>query len=363
MSKSIQLPLNTQCFLCDSFYVQAQEPYFIYKCFCCMEYTPYCFSCELKIQKLFGCGNFFKCVHCKKLTNALDKIKISSPNQSINVNTVSQQLSMNNTYFKTPIKPFLENNVPISSILEERKDNINNNCDNKKMISNFINEFKLINLINSNKNDTISQIGQIKNPENKSNFINHTISLNRDNNNNNSHDIPSFPKRALISSNSVNNFGKKNDYSLLKSRVRISRKFRLNDTFLGKKRDDSNTNDDYKGYNKSKDNLRDKLSSTNKNMFGTTKPKKIITKMSRLYKSGINTNTNSLSNRSIDLNNNLNNFFNYNGSFGISSMNNENKFNSSLFSNQSGTFGQGLNTINGTTTPHKIFINDQDQYF
>ena len=165
MSKSIKLPLNTQCFLCDSFYVQAQEPYFIYKCFCCMEYTPYCFSCELKIQKLFGCGNFFKCVHCKKLTNALDKIKISSPNQSINVNTVSQQLSMNNTYFKTPIKPFLENNVPISSILEERKDKINNNCDNKKMISNFINEFKLINLINSNKNDTISQIGQIKNQD------------------------------------------------------------------------------------------------------------------------------------------------------------------------------------------------------
>ena len=46
-------------------------------------------------------------------------------------------------------------------------------------------------------------------------------------------------------------------------------------------------------------------------MFGTTKPKKIITKkMSKIYKSDIN--INSLKNRDMDFNRTANNFLNYN---------------------------------------------------
>ena len=364
MSQSIDLPFNTQCYLCDSFYAQAQEQYFVYKCFCCMEFTPYCFSCELKLQKLFGCGNFFKCAHCNKLTNALDKMKINPLNLQMNLNPISQSLPINNPYFKTPIKSFFDNNIPISSIklnnndIEERKDNLSNSCSNNRMISNFINEFKLINLaLNPNKNDNISQIRQIQNcPENNTNFMHNSISINRDNN----HEISNIPKRTLTNSNSVNNFSKINDYSLLKTKARISRRFRINDTFLGRKRDDSNlSHDEYKGYNKSKD----KVTSKNKYMFGTTKPKKIITKkMSKIYKSDIN--INSLKNRDMDFNRTANNFLNYNGNFGISSMNNDSKINSSLFMNQNSMFGQGgPNTISGTTTPHKFYVNGQNQYF
>ena len=371
MSQSLELPFNTQCYLCDLFYAQTQEPYFVYKCFCCMNFTPYCFSCELKLQKLFGCGNFFKCVQCNKLTNALDKIKINPPNLQMNLNPIAKSLSMNNSYFKTPIKPFLENNIPINAFklnnninLEERKDNVPNTCSSNKMISNFINEFQLFNLaFNPNKNDNNSQICQIRNrPEtnnNNNNVLHNSISISRDNI---IHEKSNLPKRSLTNSNSVSNFAKPNDYSLLKTKARISRKFRLNDTFLGRKRDDSRiSNDDYKGYNKTKDKLSSS-NNKNKNMFGTTKPKKLITKnMSKIYKVGMN--TNSLKNKTIDLNRTVNNFYNYNGSFGISSMNNESKINSSLFMNQSGIGGQGFNNASGTATPHKIYNNGQDQYF
>ena len=370
MSQSLELPFNTQCYLCDSFYAQTQEPYYVYKCFCCMDYTPYCFSCELKLQKLFGCGNFYKCVQCNKLTNALDKIKINPPNLQMNLNPITKSLSINNSYFQTPTKPFLENNIPISSFklnnninLEERKDNVSNTCSSNKMISNFINEFQLFNLaFNSNKNNNNSQKSQIQNrPDSNNNLLHNSILINKDNNV--IHERSNLHKRTLTNSNSVSNFGKPNDYSLLRTKARISRKFRINDNFLGRKRDDSRvSNDEYKGYNKSKD----KVSSSNnriKNMFGTTKPKKLITKnMSKIYKTSVN--TNSLKNRAIDLNHTGNNFYNYNRSFGISSMNNESKINSSLFMNQSGIGGQGLNNASGTATPHKIYNNnEQDQYF
>ena len=64
MSQAIELPLNTQCYLCDSFFSQSQYPFVVYKCFCCLELTPNCYSCEKILQKLFGRGNLFKCAKC-----------------------------------------------------------------------------------------------------------------------------------------------------------------------------------------------------------------------------------------------------------------------------------------------------------
>ena len=51
-----------------------------------MKLTSYCISCELKLQKLFGKGNFFKCMFCDKLTNALDKLEIASQKAKYNIN-------------------------------------------------------------------------------------------------------------------------------------------------------------------------------------------------------------------------------------------------------------------------------------
>ena len=54
MSQSLELPLDTKCYLCDSYYTNIHQSFIIYKCFKCKKYTPYCASCEIKLQKLFG---------------------------------------------------------------------------------------------------------------------------------------------------------------------------------------------------------------------------------------------------------------------------------------------------------------------
>ena len=77
MSQKVELPLDTKCYLCDSYYSQVHLIFIVYKCFLCMKLTPYCISCELKLQRLFGKGNFFKCMICNKLTNAIDKIEVN----------------------------------------------------------------------------------------------------------------------------------------------------------------------------------------------------------------------------------------------------------------------------------------------
>ena len=288
MSQPMKLPFNTQCYLCDSFYAKTQEMYFLYKCLCCKGFTPYCFYCEMKLRKLFGHGNIFKCVYCNKLTNAFDKIKINPPNLQINSNPISQSLSMNNLDFKPVINPFIQNKIPISfeklnNNIEERRDILDNSCLNNKMTFNF-----------NNKNN-ISQIKQIENCDEKtSNSLNNSISLNINNNNN---EISNFQKSTLNNSNNINKFFEINDHSLLRPLTKIRRKFIFNDTFFGRKRDKSNSsnddNDEYKGYNKSKDKLSPSKRNNNNKNFTSTKIIKI--KMSKLHRPNIE--NNSLNNR------------------------------------------------------------------
>ena len=75
-----------------------------------MKYTPYCMACELQLQRLFGKGNFFKCMICDKLTNALDKIEVCpcsindiSNSSIININNKNY---INNTIINIIVSPF-----------------------------------------------------------------------------------------------------------------------------------------------------------------------------------------------------------------------------------------------------------------
>lgn len=382
MSESLELSLNTQCYLCDLFFTQSNEPFILYKCFCCMKFTPYCFSCELKIQRLFGRGNFFKCVYCNKLTNAIDKIEINPQNIQKNVNPILNSLSTkNSSYFKTPIKSLIENNSLLNNIKlnrnnnpnskneEERKDNNNSiiSNDNNIVISNFIKEFSLFDLANNSRNMT-----KIKNPEIiNNNMMNNSLTIIRDNNNNNyfknNRDTSNIGNRnrTLTNSNSVNDYRKMNDYSLLKDRKRINRKLCVNNNFLGKKRDESDKSVELRGHNKSKDKIRP-------NINENTKGNHLITKnMSRLYSNGFD--DNSLTRGKLGLysavNNSrteyfdLKNIMKYNGSFGNPS-NDNNNINNNIFSNRNGIVGLGLNNfISGTATPHKFNTNSDEQYF
>ena len=163
-----------------------------------MKFTPYCVSCKLKVQKLFGRGNFFKCIHYNKLTNVIDKLEINPSNQQQNLNQVHKGISPNNSFYKTSTKSFIENSIPTISIKcnnsnnnyiinsknnEERKDS------NNTMLSNFINEFKMINLaLNSNSNNNVNcqklPSQNMSNDVNNS-FLNSTICIERSRMNNN----------------------------------------------------------------------------------------------------------------------------------------------------------------------------------
>lgn len=379
MSEALELSLDTQCYLCDLFFTQSNEPFILYKCFCCMKFTPYCFSCELKIQRLFGRGNFFKCTYCNKLTNAIDKIEINPQNIKRNINLISNPLSTkNSSYFKTPIKSLIENNSLLrlnshnSQNEEEKKDNNNSiiSSDNN-VISNFIKEFSLFDLASNSNNRNITKI---RNPEINNNMINSSLTIIRDNNINNytknRRDISNYGNRnrALTNSNSVNDFRKINDYSLLKDRKRINRKYFANNNFLGKKRDESGKSDEFRGYNKS----RDKIRSHNEGNF---KPKQIITKnMSRLYNGNNNIDGSALTRGKLGLYSAVNNsrtqyfdfknsIMNNNGNSGNPMGNNYNIC-TNLFSNQNGIVSIGLNNaISGTATPHKFNTKNDEQYF
>ena len=205
MSQKVELPLDTQCYLCDSFYANVHQIFVIYKCFVCMKSTPYCMSCELKLQRLFGKGYLFKCRFCDKLTNAIEKIEISPPNNNINVN---------NSFFKTPSKPFVENNTPISSIrqnnnsnyiykLNQEEEKIENNT-NKTVLSNFLNDFNKININLALKQKANNEIRNVNNPG--------VAKVNQ----------------VLNNSNSLSDFKTINDYSLLTSRNRLNKRLALN---------------------------------------------------------------------------------------------------------------------------------------
>jgi hypothetical protein len=379
----MEVSIDSHCYLCDSFFAQSQEPYVVYKCFCCMKFTPYCIPCELKMQKLFGRGNFFKCIHCNKLTNAIDKLEINPSNQQKNLSQIRKGISLNNSFFKTPQKPFIESNVPISSIKcnnsgnnnylinsingEERKDNNSNGIGNSTMLSNFINEFKMINLaLNSNKNE-LSQNCQNQNCFNiNDNYMNNTISGSVNGNNIDNHKA----NKILINSGSMQNLNNVSDHSILKSKARLNKRFILNNTFLGKKRDESDKKSEFRGYNKSKD--KKPSSSIDKNVLGTTKTKRIITrKMHKICKtdadmSNFNTENielkpavNDFRKENVELSNI---FMNKDGSFCFPSVNDSN-ISSSLFINQNTAIGHSSMGINGTVTPHRILDNTDGQYF
>jgi hypothetical protein len=333
------------------------------------------------MQKLFGRGNFFKCFHCNKLTYALDKLEINPTNHS---NNLQKGISTNNnSFYKTPTKPFV-NNTPINSLRcmpnnnyslnqnceEERKENNANNAgNNNKMLSNFINEFNMINLaLNSNKNENPHQSQNCPNSHN--NYTNNTISIN--NNNENSSNIIN---RTLVSSSSVNNFKTINDFPFMKSRRRLNKKYclnGLNETFLGKKRDESNMKSEFRGYNKSKE--KNNINNKNKNIFGTTKPKRLISKnMSKICKTENNINNNLTTSSNIELGKVVNDFkrencdlknifLNNHGSYGFPLFN-DNNLRSNLFLNKSGIIGQNANGTIDNSTPNRIYNNTDDRYF
>ena len=322
MSQSMELPLDTRCYLCDSYYANIHQPFVIYKCFKCKKLTPYCISCEIKLQKLFGKGNFFKCTHCDKLANAEDKVEVGpSTNSNNNIN-------LNNSFYKTPSKPFMENNIPISSIrqsnngnnffikvnntVEERKNNANDRSKNspeKIMLSHFLEDFNKMNINFALKN--------------------------RSNNSNNG--------------NKQNN--NMNDFSLLTSRNRLNKRFCLNESLLGKKRDESLNATEFRGFNNYRERQNSKINIRNPSRG---KFKNLISmKMSKVYNNDEMANTINEYNKK-----NNNNPFMIN-LFTEKNRNNDN-MKSNLFSNNQQSLN--LSFIDGKSTPHRL-SNNSFEYF
>ena len=322
MSQSMELPLDTRCYLCDSYYANIHQTFVIYKCFKCKKLTPYCISCEIKLQKLFGKGNFFKCTHCDKLANAEDKVEVGpSTNSNNNIN-------LNNSFYKTPSKPFMENNIPISSIrqsnngnnffikvnstVEERKNNANDKSKNspeKIMLSHFLEDFNKMNINFALKNRS-----------------NNTNNGNKQNNN-------------------------MNDFSLLTSRNRLNKRFCLNESLLGKKRDESLNATEFRGFNNYRERQNSKINIRNPSRG---KFKNLISmKMSKVYNNDEMANTINEYNKK-----NNNNPFMIN-LFTEKNRNNDN-MKSNLFSNNQQSIN--LSFIDGKSTPHRL-SNNSFEYF
>ena len=344
MSQSIELPLDTKCYLCDSYYVNVCQSFIIYKCFKCKNCTPYCASCEIKLQKLFGKGNFFKCIHCDKLANAEDKIEVAPSKNNLYENSNSN--SNSNSFYKTPSKPFMENNIPISSIRqsnnsnnyffklnnaeEERKNN--NAPSNKIMLSHFLDDFNNMNINFSLKN--ISNNNNISNNTSLNNktYLNNITTVNNVNRNINIYDISSKANnKSLINPNNMN------DFSLLTSRNRLNKRFCLNESLLGKKRDESANNNEFRGLRQnSKINIRNPSKGKFRNL--------ISMKMSKVY------NNDEMSN------NNANNF-------GLNLLRDKSRnkdVKNNIFANHQRSIT--LSFIDGKSTPHRL-SNNSFEYF
>jgi len=310
--------------------------------------------CELILQKLFGKGNFFKCSECDKLTNALDKYEVA-PSNNIN---------LNNSFYKTPSKPFLENNVPISSIHqntninflikknddeEERKDNNNRNPSPKKiMLSHFLDDFKNINFdlaMSKNKNKDISN----------TNFMNNTITVNNSRNNSINPFISSKGEdKRSTNLSTISNYQKINDFSLLTSKNRLNKRFCLNESLLGRKREDSENANEFRGYNKYKERQNSKINDRNPSRG---KFKNLIAmKMSRVYNND-NNNSKEIENNSFVINNNVNN-----SGFGFNLIKNKKheRVKSNLFFNDPKRIS--FNLLKGKSTPHRL-TNNSFEYF
>jgi len=343
MSQSIELPLDTKCYLCDSYYVNVCQSFIIYKCFKCKNCTPYCASCEIKLQKLFGKGNFFKCIHCDKLANAEDKIEVAPSKNNLYENSNSN--SNSNSFYKTPSKPFMENNIPISSIRQSNnsnnyffklnnaeKERKNNNApSNKIMLSHFLDDFNNMNINFSLKNISNNNIPNNTSLNNKT-YLNNITTVNNGNRNINISDISSKANnKSLINPNNMN------DFSLLTSRNRLNKRFCLNESLLGKKRDESANNNEFRGLRQnSKINIRNPSKGKFRNL--------ISMKMSKVY------NNDEMSN------NNANNF-------GLNLLRDKSRnkdVKNNIFANHQRSIT--LSFIDGKSTPHRL-SNNSFEYF
>ena len=367
MTQQVELSLDTKCYLCDSFYANSQESFIVYKCFLCMKYTSYCLPCELKLQRLFGKGNFFKCLFCDKLTNALDKLEIKSPKSKLNIN---------NSFFKTPSKPFMENNIPISSIRqnnhsnffinnneEERKDNNSNiNNPNNIVISNFLNDFNKININLALNQKSLNNNKSISSINNNKNFPYKNINIT---------DTTKGTNWTLTNSNSLSNFKTMNNFSLLTNKSRLNKRFCLNESLLGKKRDDSENASEYRQTLRSNNICTSRSRGKFKNL--------ISIQMSKMYKNENNNNSFIGKNQGIEetlneyrkkncemknvflsgLNSCNNNKDNNGFGFNLLRTNNKNSINPFMDKQREII---NFSTIDGKATPHRISSNNNNSF-
>jgi hypothetical protein len=240
----------------------------------------------------------------------------------------------------------MENNIPISSIRqsnnsnnyffklnnaeEERKNN--NAPSNKVMLSHFLDDFNNMNINFSLKN--ISNNNNISNNTSLNNktYLNNITTVNNGNRNINISDISSKANnKSLINPNNMN------DFSLLTSRNRLNKRFCLNESLLGKKRDESANNNEFRGLRQnSKINIRNPSKGKFRNL--------ISMKMSKVY------NNDEMSN------NNANNF-------GLNLLRDKSRnkdVKNNIFANHQRSIT--LSFIDGKSTPHRL-SNNSFEYF
>ena len=114
----------------------------VYKCIYCFQLTSFCYSCNIKLRKLFGSNNVFKCAICNRLSESIENAEINPFAQPVNFNPISNNNSLNRNSVIIPIQSNNNISLPISKKERERK-----------IITDFINKIGNINLaVNSNKN-------------------------------------------------------------------------------------------------------------------------------------------------------------------------------------------------------------------
>ena len=167
---------------------------------------------------------------------------------------------------------------------------------------------------------------------NNKTYLNNITTVNNGNRNINISDISSKANnKSLINPNNMN------DFSLLTSRNRLNKRFCLNESLLGKKRDESANNNEFRGLRQnSKINIRNPSKGKFRNL--------ISMKMSKVY------NNDEMSN------NNANNF-------GLNLLRDKSRnkdVKNNIFANHQRSIT--LSFIDGKSTPHRL-SNNSFEYF
>jgi hypothetical protein len=250
---------------------------------------------------------------------------------NIPISSIRQSNNSNNYFFKA-------NNAE-----EERKNNgneRNNNNDNspsdnnKIMLSHFLNDFNKMNI-----NFSLKNISNNNNISNGTSFNNKNYLNNNNTTMNNSNNISNYPKNDM------------NDFSLLTSRSRLNKRFCLNESLLGKKRDDSLNATEFRGFNNYRERQNSKINIRNPSRG---KFKNLISmKMSKVYNNDEMANTINEFNKK-----------NNNNPFMIKLVTEKNRNNdnmkNNLFSNNQRSIN--LSFIDGKSTPHRL-SNNSFEYF